>query len=69
MFFGTVLNVNTTNVQVDRDRIQLLVAIVEYKSKLLVEPRRGVCSTYLANIVPGSGEYVPPVAIFICSQQ
>jgi len=44
-------------VQVNGDQIQLLVAVVKYKSKLLVEPRRGVCSTYLANVTPNAGQY------------
>ena len=35
-------------------RIELLMAVVEYKT-LLVEPRRGVCSTWLANIDSSSG--------------
>ena len=47
----------TNDLQVNKDHIQLLVAVVKCKSKLLVEPRRGVCSTYLASIMPGAGEY------------
>ena len=43
--------------QVNKDVIQLLVAVVKYKSKLLAEPRRGVCSTYLANVTPIAGQY------------
>jgi len=47
----------TNDLQVNKDRIQLLVVVVKYKSKLLVEPRRGVCSTYLASIMPDAGEW------------
>ena len=34
------------------DRIQLLIAVVKYKSKL-VEPRVGLCSTWLTTLNPG----------------
>jgi len=40
----------------NNDELQLLVAVIKYKSKLLIEPRRGVCSTYLANIRPCAGK-------------
>jgi len=43
--------------QKNKDEIQLLVAVVQYKSKLLVEPRRGICSSYLASLKPNAGEY------------
>lgn len=35
------------------DEIQLLVAVVQYKTRIQA-PRRGVCSTWLANLHPGS---------------
>lgn len=40
-------------------RIQILVAVVRYKTKMY-KPRRGLCSTWLASLDPGQGEvYVP----------
>ena len=38
---------------------QLLVAVVSYKSKRLVKPRRGVCSTWLAGIDTSTDTRVP----------
>lgn len=35
--------------QVHPDEVQLLVAVVNYKTKL-VKPRRGLCSTWLASL-------------------
>lgn len=33
------------------------MAVVKYKTKLLT-PRKGVCSTWLASLRPGSGRYI-----------
>merc|ERR1712117_767796 len=35
-------------------KIQLLVAVVSFKTKLLVKERLGLCSNFLANCIPGS---------------
>lgn len=41
------------------DRLQILVAVVSYKTKLY-KPRRGLCSTWLASLDPAQEEvYVP----------
>jgi sulfite reductase alpha subunit-like flavoprotein len=50
--------------KVNKDQIQLIVAVVKYKSKLLVTPRRGVCSTYLANLNTCTDEQ-PKVAVWV----
>ena len=38
--------------------IELLMAVVSYKTRL-VEPRQGVCSTWLANTSPNTGTVDP----------
>ncbi|KAE8582045.1 hypothetical protein XENTR_v10019916 [Xenopus tropicalis] len=38
--------------------LQILVAVVQYRSKL-IEPRRGLCSTWLASLPPRGRERVP----------
>nr|Q6NRG5.1 RecName: Full=NADPH-dependent diflavin oxidoreductase 1; AltName: Full=NADPH-dependent FMN and FAD-containing oxidoreductase [Xenopus laevis]AAH70785.1 Ndor1 protein [Xenopus laevis] len=38
--------------------IQILMAVVQYKTKL-IEPRRGLCSTWLASLPPHGTERVP----------
>ena len=42
----------SNSLKVVPNKIQLLVAVVKYKSKL-VEPRLGLCSNFLANCSPG----------------
>jgi len=39
-------------------QIQLLVAKVDYKAIRMVERRKGLCSTFLANLTPGSQVFV-----------
>ncbi len=39
---------------VHKDRIQLLVAVVSFKTKLLVKERLGLCSNYLKRLAPGA---------------
>ena len=40
--------------QTNQNELQILVAIVRYKTKL-VKPRVGVCSAYLADLAPSIG--------------
>ena len=51
-------------VQANKNEIQLLVALVKYKTKLVL-PRRGVCSTYLASLKPEPGLHSDLFAIEI----
>ena len=46
--------------QAHPDEIQLLVAVVNYKTKL-VKPRRGLCSTWLASLDPSDKSLRVPV--------
>ncbi|XP_068430284.1 NADPH-dependent diflavin oxidoreductase 1 isoform X2 [Clinocottus analis] len=49
----------TSSLQVHPHRLQILVAVVRYKTKMY-KPRRGLCSTWLASMDPAQGEvYVP----------
>lgn len=48
-----------SSLQAHPNRLQILVAVVCYKTKLY-KPRRGLCSTWLASLDPEQGEvYVP----------
>lgn len=48
-----------SSLQTHPDRLQILVAVVRYKTKLY-KPRRGLCSTWLASLDPAQEEvYVP----------
>ncbi|XP_040915620.1 NADPH-dependent diflavin oxidoreductase 1 isoform X2 [Toxotes jaculatrix] len=48
-----------SSLQAHPQRLQILVAVVRYKTKLY-KPRRGLCSTWLASLDPAQGEvYVP----------
>ncbi|XP_029300133.1 NADPH-dependent diflavin oxidoreductase 1 [Cottoperca gobio] len=48
-----------SSLQAHPHRLQILVAVVRYKTKLY-KPRRGLCSTWLASLDPAQGEvYVP----------
>ncbi|XP_041368250.1 NADPH-dependent diflavin oxidoreductase 1-like [Gigantopelta aegis] len=40
------------------DEIHILMAVVKYRTKLL-KPRRGVCSTWLSQLIPGAQTTVP----------
>ncbi|XP_010562921.1 NADPH-dependent diflavin oxidoreductase 1 isoform X4 [Haliaeetus albicilla] len=42
------------------DRIQILVAVVRYKTQLS-KPRRGLCSTWLASLNPEQGDFRVPL--------
>lgn len=46
--------------QAHPDEIQLLVAVVNYKTKL-VKPRKGLCSTWLASLEPSNKALRVPV--------
>ncbi|XP_023253692.1 NADPH-dependent diflavin oxidoreductase 1 isoform X2 [Seriola lalandi dorsalis] len=48
-----------SSLQAHPHRLQILVAVVRYKTKIH-KPRRGLCSTWLASLDPAQGEvYVP----------
>ncbi|XP_075935768.1 NADPH-dependent diflavin oxidoreductase 1 isoform X1 [Anarhichas minor] len=48
-----------SSLQAHPHRLQVLVAVVHYKTKMY-KPRRGLCSTWLASLDPAQGEvYVP----------
>ncbi|XP_041816200.1 NADPH-dependent diflavin oxidoreductase 1 [Chelmon rostratus] len=48
-----------SSLQAHPHRLQILIAVVHYKTKLY-KPRRGLCSTWLASLDPTQGEvYVP----------
>ncbi|XP_054468741.1 NADPH-dependent diflavin oxidoreductase 1 [Anoplopoma fimbria] len=48
-----------SSLQAHPHRLQILVAVVHYKTKMY-KPRRGLCSTWLASLDPAQGEvYVP----------
>ncbi|XP_070706210.1 NADPH-dependent diflavin oxidoreductase 1 isoform X2 [Pempheris klunzingeri] len=48
-----------SSLQAHPQRLQVLVAVVRYKTKLY-KPRRGLCSTWLASLDPAQGDvYVP----------
>ncbi|TKS84077.1 NADPH-dependent diflavin oxidoreductase 1 [Collichthys lucidus] len=48
-----------SSLQAHANRLQILVAVVSYKTKIH-KPRRGLCSTWLASLDPAQGEvYVP----------
>ncbi|XP_014675803.1 PREDICTED: NADPH-dependent diflavin oxidoreductase 1-like [Priapulus caudatus] len=47
-----------SSLQAHPDEIQILMAVVEYRTKLL-EPRRGVCSTWLSALTPGGDVKIP----------
>ncbi|XP_045923314.1 NADPH-dependent diflavin oxidoreductase 1 isoform X1 [Micropterus dolomieu] len=48
-----------SSLQAHPHRLQILLAVVRYKTKLY-KPRRGLCSTWLASLDPAQGEvYVP----------
>ncbi|KAL6097233.1 ndor1 [Pungitius sinensis] len=46
--------------QVHPHRLQILVAVVRYKTKMY-KPRRGLCSTWLASLDPAQGEVFVPL--------
>lgn len=41
--------------QAHPSRLQILVAVVQYQTRLK-EPRRGLCSSWLASLDPGQGD-------------
>lgn len=47
-----------SSLQAHPDRLQILMAVVQYRTKLH-EPRRGLCSTWLASISPSNGVKIP----------
>ncbi|KAM5145411.1 NADPH-dependent diflavin oxidoreductase 1 [Mantella aurantiaca] len=47
-----------SSLQAHPDRLQILMAVVQYRTKLH-EPRRGLCSTWLASLSPSSGVQIP----------
>lgn len=49
-----------SSLQAHPDRIQVLVAVVRYKTKLY-KPRKGLCSTWLASLDPAQGEVLVPL--------
>lgn len=56
--------------QAHPDRIQILVAVVRYKTRLS-KPRRGLCSTWLASLNPEQGNCLDSVRTLCacCSNQ
>ena len=50
----------TLSLQAHPDEVQLLVAVVNYNTKL-VKPRRGLCSTWLASLDPLNKDCRVPV--------
>ncbi|XP_002732733.1 NADPH-dependent diflavin oxidoreductase 1 [Saccoglossus kowalevskii] len=51
-----------SSIQAYPNEIHLLVAVVKYKSRL-IKPRRGLCSTWLANLNPKDGVIRVPIWI------
>lgn len=51
--------------QAHPDRIQILMAVVRYKT-WLSKPRRGLCSTWLASLNPEQGNCLDSMRIFMC---
>ncbi|XP_026195989.1 NADPH-dependent diflavin oxidoreductase 1 isoform X2 [Anabas testudineus] len=49
-----------SSLQAHPHRLQILVAVVQYKTKLY-KPRRGLCSTWLASLDPAQGEVFVPL--------
>ncbi|KAM4697047.1 NADPH-dependent diflavin oxidoreductase 1 [Rhinophrynus dorsalis] len=49
-----------SSIQACPNRIQILMAVVQYKTRLHV-PRRGLCSTWLASLKPQEGEVHVPI--------
>ncbi|XP_040012443.1 NADPH-dependent diflavin oxidoreductase 1 [Xiphias gladius] len=49
-----------SSLQAHPHRLQILVAVVRYKSKLY-KPRKGLCSTWLASLDPAQGEVFVPL--------
>ncbi|XP_068104750.1 NADPH-dependent diflavin oxidoreductase 1 [Hyperolius riggenbachi] len=47
-----------SSLQAHPDRLQILMAVVKYKTRLQ-EPRRGLCSTWLASVSPDHGVRIP----------
>uniref|UniRef100_A0A8D0H573 NADPH-dependent diflavin oxidoreductase 1 n=1 Tax=Sphenodon punctatus TaxID=8508 RepID=A0A8D0H573_SPHPU len=50
----------TSSMLAHPDRIQILLAVVQYKT-VLVKPRRGLCSTWLASLNPQHGDVWVPL--------
>ncbi|KAG8010965.1 NADPH-dependent diflavin oxidoreductase 1 [Nibea albiflora] len=49
-----------SSLQAHPNRLQILVAVVSYKTKMY-KPRRGLCSTWLASLDPAQGEVHVPL--------
>ncbi|XP_076020454.1 NADPH-dependent diflavin oxidoreductase 1 [Genypterus blacodes] len=49
-----------SSLKVHPDRLQILVAVVQYKTRM-VKPRRGLCSSWLASLDPTQGEVCVPL--------
>ncbi|KAM9338279.1 NADPH-dependent diflavin oxidoreductase 1 [Symphorus nematophorus] len=49
-----------SSLQAHPNRLQILVAVVRYKTKLY-KPRKGLCSTWLASLDPAQGEVFVPL--------
>ncbi|XP_061555006.1 NADPH-dependent diflavin oxidoreductase 1 isoform X2 [Phycodurus eques] len=49
-----------SSLRVHSNRLQILVAVVKYKTKIL-KPRRGLCSTWLASLDPTKGDVCVPL--------
>lgn len=52
--------------QAHPERMQILVAVVQYKTRLS-KPRRGLCSTWLASLNPEQGKCLDSVRILNAS--